>query len=84
MENEEWESEESDNEMELELEFGPIDPIKPKRYEWSFKCKFEWNPVDMLSMCLKCGRIITRTIDSSGGDFDAWISGRLYGKVERF
>ncbi|CAG2185265.1 unnamed protein product [Mytilus edulis] len=35
LENEEWESEESDNEMELELEFGPIDPIKPNAVNYN-------------------------------------------------
>ncbi|CAC5425338.1 unnamed protein product [Mytilus coruscus] len=73
-----------ENEMELELKFGPMDPIKPKSRLSCEKCKFEWNPVEQRSICFKCGLVITRTIDSSGGDFDAWNSGRLYGKVQRF
>ncbi|CAC5424783.1 unnamed protein product [Mytilus coruscus] len=74
--NEEWNSE-----IKLKLEFGPI---KPKSRLLCQKCKFEWDPVEQRSICLKCGLVITHMIDRGGGDFDAWNSGRLYGKVQRF
>ncbi|VDI35303.1 Hypothetical predicted protein [Mytilus galloprovincialis] len=85
LENEEWESEESEskeseNEMELELEF--LDHIKPKRYGWSCKkCKFEWDPVNMRSICWGCDCVLTRTIDQGEVDFDAWDSGRQYDNI---
>ena len=57
---------------------------QPCKFEWPCKCKFEWDPVEMRSMCWECGRVIIRPIYIGGGDFDSWNTGRLYGKVRRF
>ena len=68
---------------DLFLELESEEP-QPYKFEWPCKCKFEWDPVEMRSMCWKCGRVIIRQVHIGGGDFDAWNTGRQYGKVEPF
>ena len=73
-----------ENEVFLENQlFLDTQEPQPCKFEWPCKCKFEWDPVEMKSICWKCGRAIPRPIYHEEGDFDAWNASRLYGPVER-